>query len=232
MIETLKTLCALNGVSGDEDAVRDYLRTQAEPYADAIRTDALGNLIVFKRGRRATGSKVLLCAHMDEVGLIVTRATEDGFLKFDFVGGVDRRVVLGKPVELGVDRVPGIVGMKAIHMLTAEERKKVPKTDSLYLDIGAASREEALSKVPLGTYGAFVGEPEELAQCFLEELDPELLERRKRRRKLGRRIFAGVVAAAMILLLVWVVLLETQPMKVEVTERLIIYEEREGPDET
>ena len=70
-----------------------------------------------------------------------------------------------------------------------------------------------------------LGEPEELAQCFLEELDPELLERRKRRRKLGRRILAGVVAAAMILL-------ETQPMKVEVTERLIIYEEREGPDET
>ena len=69
-----------------------------------------------------------------------------------------------------------------------------------------------------------LGEPEELAQCFLEELDPELLERRKRRRKLGRRILAGVVAAAMILLLVWVVLLETQPMKVEVTERLIIYE--------
>ena len=66
----------------------------------------------------------------------------------------------------------------------------------------------------------------------LRVTDPELLERRKRRRKLGRRIFAGVVAAAMILLLVWVVLLETQPMKVEVTERLIIYEEREGPDET
>ena len=168
MIETLKTLCALNGVSGDEDAVRDYLRTQAEPYADAIRTDALGNLIVFKRGRKATGNKLLLCAHMDEVGLIVTRATEDGFLKFDFVGGVDRRVVLGKPVELGPDRVPGIVGMKAIHMLTAEERKKVPKTDSLYLDIGAASREEALAKVPLGTYGAFVGEPEVLGDGFLK----------------------------------------------------------------
>ena len=76
--------------------------------------------------------------------------------------------------------------------------------------------------------------PDEVAGCLgePEELDPELLERRKRRRKLGRRIFAGVVAAAMILLLVWVVLLETQPMKVEVTERLIIYEEREGPDET
>ena len=168
MKELLKTLCALNGVSGDEDAVRDYLRTQAEPYADAIRTDALGNLIVFKRGRRATGSKLLLCAHMDEVGLIVTRATEDGFLKFDFVGGVDRRVVLGKPVELGPDRVPAIVGMKAIHMLTAEERKKVPKTDAFYLDIGARDREEALSRVEPGTYGSFVCTPEELGDGFLK----------------------------------------------------------------
>ena len=168
MRELLKELCALNGVSGDEGAVRDFIRTQAEPYADSIRTDALGNLIVFKKGKKATGNRLLLAAHMDEVGLIITRATEDGFLKFDFVGGVDRRVVLGKPVELGPDRVPGIVGMKAIHMLSAEERKKVPKTDSLYLDIGAASREEALSKVPLGTYGAFVGEPEERGDGFLK----------------------------------------------------------------
>ena len=73
MIETLKTLCAMNGVSGDEDEVREYLRKQAEPYADAIRIDALGNLIVFKQGQRAAGNKLLLCAHMDEVGLIVTR---------------------------------------------------------------------------------------------------------------------------------------------------------------
>ena len=168
MMETLKTLCTLNGVSGDEGAVRDYLRAQAQPYADEIRTDPLGNLIVFKRGRKTGGTKLLLCAHMDEVGLIVTRATEEGFLKFDFVGGVDRRVALGKPVELGENRVPGVVGMKAIHLLTAEERKKVPKTEALYLDIGASSREEALSKVPLGTYGAFVGEPEELGDGFLK----------------------------------------------------------------
>ena len=168
MIETLKTLCAMNGVSGDENEVREYLRKQAEPYADAIRIDALGNLIVFKRGQRVAGNKLLLCAHMDEVGLIVTRATEDGFLKFDFVGGVDRRVVLGKPVELGPDRVPGIVGMKAIHMLTAEERKKVPKTESLYLDIGASDKEEALLKVPMGTYGSFVGPPEEFGDGFLK----------------------------------------------------------------
>ena len=167
-LENLKALCALDGVSGDEDRVRDFIRRQAEPWAETVRTDALGNLIVHKRGRKPAGNKLLLCAHMDEVGLIVTRATEDGFLRFDFVGGVDRRVALGKPVVLGPEKIPGVIGMKAIHMLSAEERKKVPKTEALYLDIGAADKEEALSKVPLGTYGAFVGEPEELGDGLLK----------------------------------------------------------------
>ena len=168
LLENLKALCALDGVSGDEDRVRDFIRRQAEPWAETVRTDALGNLIVYKRGRKPAGNKLLLCAHMDEVGLIVTRATEDGFLRFDFVGGVDRRVALGKPVVLGPNKIPGVIGMKAIHMLSAEERKKVPKTEALYLDIGAADKEEALSKVPLGTYGAFVGEPEELGDGLLK----------------------------------------------------------------
>ena len=168
LLENLKALCALDGVSGDEDRVRDFIRRQAEPWAETVRTDALGNLIVYKRGRKPAGNKLLLCAHMDEVGLIVTRATEDGFLRFDFVGGVDRRVALGKPVVLGPDKIPGVIGMKAIHMLSAEERKKVPKTEALYLDIGAADKEKALSKVPLGTYGAFVGEPEELGDGLLK----------------------------------------------------------------
>ena len=168
LLENLKALCALDGVSGDEDRVRDFIRRQAEPWAETVRTDALGNLIVHKRGRKPAGNKLLLCAHMDEVGLIVTRATEDGFLRFDFVGGVDRRVALGKPVVLGPNKIPGVIGMKAIHMLSAEERKKVPKTEALYLDIGAADKEEALSKVPLGTYGSFVGEPEELGDGLLK----------------------------------------------------------------
>ena len=167
-LENLKALCALDGVSGDEDRVRDFIRRQAEPWAETVRTDALGNLIVYKRGRKPAGNKLLLCAHMDEVGLIVTRATEDGFLRFDFVGGVDRRVALGKPVVLGPEKIPGVIGMKAIHMLSAEERKKVPKTETLYLDIGAADKEEALSKVPLGTYGSFVGEPQELGDGLLK----------------------------------------------------------------
>ena len=166
MLDQLKRLCALNGVSGDEDAVRAYIRSQAEPYADSIRTDALGNLIVFKKGKRTTGNRVMLAAHMDEVGLIVTKITEDGFLKFDFVGGVDRRVAIGKRVVLGPDRISGVIGLKAIHLVSREETKKVPKTDSLYIDIGAADKETAQAMVELGTYGAFVCDPEPFGDGF------------------------------------------------------------------
>ena len=168
MLELLKQLCLLNGVSGDEGEVRAFLRAQAEPYADSIRTDALGNLIVFKRGAKATGNRLLLAAHMDEVGLIITHVTDEGFLKFGFVGGVDRRIAIGKPVVLGPDRVPGIISLKAIHLTDKAELKKVPKTDSLYIDIGAGSREEALKKVPLGTYGSFVSQPEEFGDGFFK----------------------------------------------------------------
>ena len=168
MIELLKELCRLNGVSGAEDQVRDFIRAQAQPYADSIRTDALGNLIVFKRGKKAAGSKLLLAAHMDEVGMIVTRITDEGFLKFDFVGGVDRRVAIGKPVVIGEKRVPGIIGLKAIHLVSREEEKKAPKTDALYIDIGAGDKESAQALVSLGDYGSFVGEPEELGQGLLK----------------------------------------------------------------
>ena len=168
MLELLKQLCLLNGVSGDEGEVRAFLRAQAEPYADSIRTDTLGNLIVFKQGAKATGNRLLLAAHMDEVGLIITHVTDEGFLKFGFVGGVDRRIAIGKPVVLGPDRVPGIISLKAIHLTDKAELKKVPKTDSLYIDIGAGSREEALKKVPLGTYGSFVSQPEEFGDGFFK----------------------------------------------------------------
>ena len=168
MIDLLKDLCRLSGVSGDEDQVRDFIRAQAAPYASAIRTDALGNLIVFKKGQKATGNKLLLAAHMDEVGIIVTRITDEGFLKFDFVGGVDRRVAIGKPVLIGDRQVPGLIGLKAIHLVSREELKKVPKTDSLYIDIGAKDREEAEQLVSLGDYGCFIGEPEEFGRGFLK----------------------------------------------------------------
>ena len=160
MLELLCQLCAVNGVSGDEDAVRAFIRERVEPWADSVRTDVLGNLIVFKKGKASTGNKLVLAAHMDEVGVIVTGATADGFLKFSFVGGVDRRVVLGKQVVLGPEQVPGIIGIKAIHLFAREDEDKIPKKEDLYIDIGAAGKDEALGMVPLGTCGYFAGAPE------------------------------------------------------------------------
>ena len=98
MKDLVMRLSALSGVSSWEDEMRDFLKAEAAPYAQEIRTDALGNLIVLKKGTKAAGNKLLLCAHMDEVGLMVRHITDDGYLKFSTVGSIDRRVLLGKPV--------------------------------------------------------------------------------------------------------------------------------------
>ncbi len=168
MIETLKTLCALSGVSSFEDEVRDYIRKRVEPFADSIRVDAVGSLIVFKRGAIPTGNKLMLCAHMDEVGLIVKSVTKEGYLKFGCVGGIDRRILLGKQVAVGEKRIPGVIGLKAIHLTTAEERKKVPKLTEYYIDIGAKDQEEALAQVEPGDYVVFASDAVEFGNGMLK----------------------------------------------------------------
>ena len=168
MLEELKTLCRLSGVSSREDQVRDYIRTQAQPWADEIRIDALGNLIVTKRGAKSAPGHLMLAAHMDEVGLMVDRIHEDGTLGFQFVGGVNRQVVIGKKIYLGENRVPAVVGMKPIHLTTAKERKEVPKTDKLYLDIGCTSKEEAEALVSLGDVGVFSDDVTEFGRGLLK----------------------------------------------------------------
>ena len=155
MLDTLETLCCLEGVTGGEDEVRDYILERAMPYADEICTDALGNLMVFKKGAVTPAKKVMLCAHMDEVGLIVTGVTDEGYLRFSQAGGLDRRVILGKKVFVGPGRVLGVVGSKAVHMTTAEQRKKLPEMRDMYIDIGAAGREEAEKLVHIGDLAAF-----------------------------------------------------------------------------
>ncbi len=153
MIELMKELCALPGPSGCEDAVREFVLKKVKPFADEIRTDAIGNVMVFRRGRKALDRPVVVCAHMDEVGVIIKKITDDGMLKFGFVGGVDPRVVIGRPVRFG--DVPGVIGIKAVHLTTAAERRTMPKTKDLYIDIGASSRAAAEKLVSLGDYGVF-----------------------------------------------------------------------------
>ena len=144
MLNTLKELCRLNGVSGDGDEVRRYLASRVKDHAGQDERAVVpqlhqlfGGLLIlgpdvnierFCLGglKKSTGNKLMLAAHMDEVGVIITRVTEEGFLKFDFVGGVDRRVAIGKPVVIGEKKVPGVIGLKAVHLVSREERKKSP----------------------------------------------------------------------------------------------------------
>ena len=168
MLETLKTLCYLSGPSGYEDEVRDYILERVMPHADEVMTDSLGNLIVTKKGRVAPTKKIMLCAHMDEVGIIITGIDDDGYLRFDFLGGVDRRVVIGKRVYIGKNRIPGVIGIKAYHLVDKEEEKSVPKREEMYVDIGAASKDEAEGLVPLGDYGVFDDSVYEFGEGFIK----------------------------------------------------------------
>lgn len=156
MVELLQELCALPGVSSHEDAVRSYIRAKAAPYAHSIHTDHFGNLIVTKSGKTAgPGQAILLDAAMDETGVMISDYTEDGSLRFQCVGNVDRRNLIGKRVYLGQARILGVFGMKPIHLTTQEERKCVPKEKELYIDIGCSTKDEARRQVPLGTVGVF-----------------------------------------------------------------------------
>jgi len=168
MVDTLKTLCTLSGVSSFEDEVRGYIKDRVSPCADEVRVDAMGSLIVFKKGAKRAPNKLMLCAHMDEVGLIVKDITDEGYLKFGCVGGIDRRVLLGKRLALGEKKVPGIIGLKAIHMTTPEERKKVPKLEDYYIDIGAKDREDAEKMVNAGDCGVFVSDAVEFGNGMLK----------------------------------------------------------------
>jgi len=168
MLDTLKTLCYLSGASGYEDEVRDYILERVMPYSNSIITDSMGNLIITKKGKKSIDKKVLICAHMDEVGIIITGIDDDGYLRFDFLGGVDRRVIIGKRVYIGKDRVHGVVGIKAYHHVSKEEEKSVPKLDELYIDIGAKSKEEAKELVSLGDAGVFEDSVLEFGDGFLK----------------------------------------------------------------
>lgn len=148
MVELLKKLCALDAVSGEELKVRDFIISEIKDFCD-YKTDALGNLICFKRGVKRAAQKVMLDAHMDEVGLIITSVTSDGFLKFKTVGGIDTSALMLRKVKIN-GKINGVIGCKPIHLISAEEGKKLPKEDALYIDIGAKSREEALELVSLG----------------------------------------------------------------------------------
>ncbi len=168
MLETVKRLCTIDGVSSYENKVRTYIRSVVEPNADELYVDVLGNLYVFKKGKKNCGKTVMITAHMDEVGFLVSDITDDGFLRFVTAGGIDPKVVLACPVRIGEKKTKGVIGIKAVHLTKGEERKKLPPFEDMYIDIGATSREEAEKYVTLGDYVAFDSEPNEYGEGFLK----------------------------------------------------------------
>ena len=156
--ELIEKLSNAFGVSGYEHEVREIIKKEIKGYVDKIETDPLGNLIAIKNFQ-AKGPKIMLNAHMDEVGLIVDYIDESGFLRFKKVGGIDDRVLAGKRVLLRVNKekfIPGVVGIKAIHLQrTKEEEERVIEAQNLYIDIGAKNKNEAEKIVSLGTPAVF-----------------------------------------------------------------------------
>lgn len=168
MLKLIKELCELDGVAGWEDEVRAYLKAHAAPYADEMRVDNMGNLFVFKKGAKSTGNKLAICAHMDEVGFLVRSITDEGYLKLECVGGIDRRVIIGKKVKVGPQKLRGVIGIKAYHMVTEEEEKTPPKMEDLYVDIGAKNKAEAEKLVELGDQITFDTRSEEFGDGMLK----------------------------------------------------------------
>lgn len=152
MLEILTNLC---GTSGHEDEVGKKIFSEISEICEDVKIDKCGNVIAFKKGK-SSDKKCLVSAHTDEVGFIVKNIDENGFIKFASVGGTDSRILPGIGVK--INGLSGIIGTKAIHLTTKEEREKSIKSEELYIDIGADSVEEAEKYVSKGDYIYFDSE--------------------------------------------------------------------------
>jgi len=153
-IELLRDLSLASGVSGCEEKVQAIVRRALEPYAGALHTDALGNLIALKKGKHTDGVStraIMLAAHADEIGLMV-KGLEKGFIRFSRVGGIDVRTLLGQEVVVhGLGPLPGIVGSRPPHVTSPEEREKIVGLDDLFIDVGM-SQERLSEMVHVGDF--------------------------------------------------------------------------------
>ena len=152
--ENLEKLSNACGVTGREEEVRNLMIKLLKPYADKVIVDKLENVIAIKKGKK-TSPRVMLAAHMDEIGLMVKNITKEGFLQFAKMGGIDDRILVAQQVTVYTDEgaLLGIVGSKPPHIQKEEERKKILAYDELFIDVGAADKEDAAKK------GVKVGDP-------------------------------------------------------------------------
>lgn len=154
----LKKLTEASGVSGNEKEVREVIISEIKDHVDNIKVDRLGNIIAYKKGKKEPEKTLMVAAHMDEVGLLVEEIDSMGLLKFMPVGGIDKRILVSKVVEIGEDKIPGVIGAKPIHLQARSERQNALNIEDLYIDFGATSKEDAEKYVSVGDYVTFYSE--------------------------------------------------------------------------
>jgi endoglucanase len=144
LLSWLRELTSIPGPSGREDQVREVVARLIEPYVDKLWVDTLGNLVGLKRGSTGEG-RLMIAAHMDEIGLFVSHIEDDGYLRVLPIGGMPERALIYQRVVLRTRDgrlVRGVIGLKPPHVAKPEELQKVPEMRELFVDIGASSREE------------------------------------------------------------------------------------------
>jgi putative aminopeptidase FrvX len=163
-------LTCVHGISGYEEPVRQVMRKWLEPLSDEVITDNLGSIAGVKKGT-ANGPRIMIAGHLDEVGWMVTMITEKGFLKFQPVGGWWSQVMLAQRVRIITHKgeLIGVVGSKPPHILPLDERNKVVQIKDMFIDIGAASREEAME------FGVRPGDPMVPVCDFTVMSNPKIL---------------------------------------------------------
>ena len=167
MLELIKELCSIDGISGREDAVREFIISKIDGYCE-YSADNLGNLIAYKKGKNPAKNKVMIDAHMDEVGMLVTGINDDGTLRFTRAGGIDPKVILGKAFTVGEKRINGVCGIKPIHLTDKDNERDIPDADDMYIDIGAKNRDDALTMVTPGDFICMTGDFVEFGDGFIK----------------------------------------------------------------
>ncbi|MFZ3071353.1 MAG: hypothetical protein WA110_09580, partial [Anaerolineaceae bacterium] len=158
-VDLLTCLCNALAISGDEQEVRQIVLEQIQPFVDSVEVDVLGNVLATKTGRGENRVRVMVAAHMDEVGFMLTKGEEGGLFEFAVVGGIDERQLVGKHVIVGREHVPGVIGAKAIHLTTPEERRSTLKVDQLRIDLGpeGSGRAKIGDRAGFGTHLEVLG---------------------------------------------------------------------------
>ncbi|MBU4562211.1 M42 family metallopeptidase, partial [bacterium] len=146
----LKKLCETPGISGYEERIQKVIKEELEKVTDEVKIDKLGNVIGIKKAKKLSGEsppkKVMIAAHMDEIGFMVSFIDKEGFIRFVPVGGFDPKTLIAQRVVVhGMKDIGGVIGTKPIHILSEEERKKLPKIKDLFIDVGL--KKDEVSKI-------------------------------------------------------------------------------------